>query len=589
MSKERFITIEDQLLQLSAKLELQDVRMRDMESQIALRDKRISDLERELAQTKYQLRASQKKCGIYEKKLNLVEKKLRDREEKLEAALAELRRLKKVPAKPKLLASKLDVPQEEPSQEELGSKSATEENSSVKRPGSEKEKKKKNLKIHDRKEVKAVGVPAGWVLSGYESYVIQDMVIRANNIDYQREVWTSPDGKQRMVAELPVHLQGKHFGEQLVAYILHQYYHCGASQPVIASTLEDYGVSISSGQLSHILTRNKEAFHEEKYSLLATAIELGEELRTDDTGARHKFKNGFCNCINSDLFTFFTSTHSKSRINFLEILRMKRSDYKINEAALAYAQHVGLCPKYYDVLHASYEAGQTTFADKEALQTYFKSHAWKGSALRVIEEAVLIGVLIEQGLDSTTLIHSDGARQFKLYNHSLCWKHAERPLLLLHCYNEEQEQHFAAKKHAFWTLYQDLKAYKHNPQPERATQLYAQFDELCQPVSGFAALNQVLADLKTKANELLLVLSNPKVSLHNNASERDIREFVKRRKISAGTRSEDGRRSRDTFLSLKKTCLKLGVSFWDYLLDRLTNAAQIPALSTLMRLKCASG
>jgi hypothetical protein len=45
-------------------------------------------------------------------------------------------------------------------------------------------------------------------------------------------------------------------------------------------------------------------------------------------------------------------------------------------------------------------------------------------------------------------------------------------------------------------------------------------------------------------------------------SETDIREYVKRRKISGGTRSEAGRRDRDTFASLKKTCRKLSVSFW---------------------------
>ena len=66
-------------------------------------------------------------------------------------------------------------------------------------------------------------------------------------------------------------------------------------------------------------------------------------------------------------------------------------------------------------------------------------------------------------------------------------------------------------------------------------------------------------------DELLLVLERPDIPLHNNLSESDIREYVKRRKISGSTRSEAGRRCRDTFASLKKTALKLGVPFWDYL------------------------
>jgi hypothetical protein len=59
--------------------------------------------------------------------------------------------------------------------------------------------------------------------------------------------------------------------------------------------------------------------------------------------------------------------------------------------------------------------------------------------------------------------------------------------------------------------------------------------------------------------------------LHNNLSERDIREYVKKRKISGSTRSE----SRDTFASLKKTCRKHGVSFWHYLKARLLNDQSI--------------
>ena len=82
--------------------------------------------------------------------------------------------------------------------------------------------------------------------------------------------------------------------------------------------------------------------------------------------------------------------------------------------------------------------------------------------------------------------------------------------------------------------------------------------------------------------ELLLVLEKPEIPLHNNLSESDIREYVKKRKISGSTRSELGRRARDTFTSLKKTCRKLGISFWDYLRDRLGHLERIPGLPELV-------
>ncbi|MGO0308693.1 hypothetical protein ACTL6P_19220 [Endozoicomonas acroporae] len=67
--------------------------------------------------------------------------------------------------------------------------------------------------------------------------------------------------------------------------------------------------------------------------------------------------------------------------------------------------------------------------------------------------------------------------------------------------------------------------------------------------------------------------------LHNNLSESQIREHVKRRKISGVTKSEDGRRSRDTFASLKKTCRQYGLAFWLYLTDRLTGSGKFPGLA----------
>lgn len=217
------------------------------------------------------------------------------------------------------------------------------------------------------------------------------------------------------------------------------------------------------------------------------------------------------------------------------------------------------------------------------MQSYFDQHNWTAKyAIRTITEALLIGSIVDHGFDMDTLLHSDGAGQFNLFAHSLCWKHAERPLVKLVCYTKQQQIQLENKKKAYWSLYQALKRYKLQPDNKQAVLLEQQFDSLCKPVLNYASLNQVLEELKVKKGKLLLVLSRPEASLHNNDSERDIREYVKRRKISAGTRSENGKKARDTFLSLKTTCRKLGISFWDYLLDRLTHADNIPPLSLIM-------
>ncbi len=79
--------------------------------------------------------------------------------------------------------------------------------------------------------------------------------------------------------------------------------------------------------------------------------------------------------------------------------------------------------------------------------------------------------------------------------------------------------------------------------------------------------------------DLLRVLERPEVPLHNNLGEGHGHDYVKKRQISGSTRSDAGRRARDTFASLKKTCRRLGVNFWAYLQNRVRGLGQIPRLA----------
>ena len=88
-----------------------------------------------------------------------------------------------------------------------------------------------------------------------------------------------------------------------------------------------------------------------------------------------------------------------------------------------------------------------------------------------------------------------------------------------------------------------------------------------------------------KKADLLRVLDRPDMPLHTNTPERAFRDWATKRKISAGTRGAKGRRCRDTFLSLKSTCKKLGVRFKSYLHDRIMKEGKIPFLPELVRKK----
>ena len=174
--------------------------------------------------------------------------------------------------------------------------------------------------------------------------------------------------------------------------------------------------------------------------------------------------------------------------------------------------------------------------------------------------------------------------------HALCWVHAER---LVHKLETFTDQHRAAQTRVrslsaltayrcigplrgpIWDFYADLKAYKLKPGKRLASALRARFERIFLRRTGFVTLDRLLARLHANKAELLMVLDRPEIPLHTNGSENDIRCYVTRRKISAGTRSDVGRDSRDALLGLTKTRDKLGIPVWDYLGSRLKVAGHV--------------
>jgi len=193
-----------------------------------------------------------------------------------------------------------------------------------------------------------------------------------------------------------------------------------------------------------------------------------------------------------------------------------------------------------------------------------------------------MGSVLTHGFNIDLVIMSDDAGQFNIFWHILCWIHIERNIAKLIPCNDSQAKAIELIRTKIWELYQQLKCYKLESSPQLKESIENAFDELVSQSTCYEQLNKPLKRMKSSRDELLLVLERPELPLHNNLSEGDIREYVKRRKISGSTRSEEGRRCRDTFASLKKTAKKLNIAFWDYLLDRLTGQKSIPWLPDLL-------
>lgn len=450
-----------------------------------------------------------------------------------------------------------------------------------KRAGSEKRSKTAELTIHREVKCPPREIPEGSRFKGYEPYVVQELEVEARNTRFLVECWRTPQGGL-IRGELPDWVDG-HYGPRLRATALYLHHHGRITQPLLREMLVEFGIDLSAGQVDALLTRGQEAFHEEKAGLLPAGLSASTAVTVDDTGARHQGRNGYATHIGNDFFAWFGSAEQKSRINFLRLLRAGREDAWLTGDALAYMERQGLPEASRRALaeHPVHYFGNETEwrAHLHVLGLRSERH------VRIATEGFLVGNLLQDGHWKQLAIISDDAGQFAvpMLVHGLCWVHAERTIHKLIPGGPLQQRAVDTVRGQVWDLYADLKRYRHQPDGAAKAGLAARFDAIFTQKTGYARLDLALQRIHRNRDELLLVLDRPDVPLHTNGSERDIREQVIRKKISGGTRSDLGRRCRDTFLSLKKTCRKLGVSFWHYLLDRILDGHAIPPLPALIR------
>jgi hypothetical protein len=498
-----------------------------------------------------------------------------EQQEWIEHLEDEIRELKGGPRKPRLKPSAL----EDKGSRESGEEPTGEEKTHKRRRGKPQRSKTAQLTIHETKPVEATGVPEGSAFKGYRRYVVQDLELQAHNTCFWLEQWQTPTGEY-VGAEVPLAVAGGHFGPTLVSFALYQYHHNQVTQPLLLEQLRELGVEISSGQLNRLLIEDWELFHGEKAQLKAAGLAVSSYVQTDDTGARHQGNNGYCTYLGNEYFAWFESTESKSRINFLECLQPERR-YVLNAGVLAYLAERGLAECHCQVLAAR---GAVDFATELQWQVHLSACGVLGQrAVAVATEGALLGGLLAQGIAEQLGIVSDGAQQFAILVHGLCWVHAERTFAQLIGLNENERRAIEWVRGQIWDLYDELKAYRGEPSAALKAVIEAGFEALCATETVCEPLNAALHHFHADKADLLRVLERPELPLHNNLSESDIREYVKKRKISGSTRSDEGRRCRDTFASLKKTCRKHRVSFWRYLKDRLCGTGLIPPLADLIR------
>jgi hypothetical protein len=489
----------------------------------------------------------------------------------------EIARLKGGPGRPDI---KADV---KPSFKSSGMEKASEARAADAAGGRKRGGTRSKLTIDEVRTLEA-DAPPGSRFKGYASYLVQDLAIRPHVTNFMRECWRTCAGKS-VLAPLPAGVEG-HFGPELRRFVLVLHHQGQVTVGRLVGLLRGIGVLISKRQVVRLLIAGKQGFIDEAREVLRAGLTRAAWITVDDTGARHKGKNGYCTQIGNDHFTCFVTTGSKSRLNFLEVLRAGHEDYVVNEEALAYMRGRALAGS---VLARLSEHEDRVFADRTAWNAHLDRLGV--SALKVHPDPMLIategatwGSVQARGFLRNAAIVSDDAGQFNVGPHGLCWIHSERKVHKLDTFTDAHREAQNRIRGLIWLLYFSLKAWRRLPSPARKATLSARFDRIFGHKTGFVALDRLLARQRANKDELLLMLERPEIPLHTNGSENDVRCQVEKRKISGGTRSEAGRDCRDAFLGNLKTCAKNGLAFWDYLGARLKvpGCRDIPCLAEII-------
>jgi len=432
--------------------------------------------------------------------------------------------------------------------------------------------------------------PADAICKGTESVVIQDLVLRTDNVRFDREVWYSPSRQQSYLAPLPAGYDGQ-FGPGIKALALALTYGANVSEGKLLELFRQAGVVLSSGWLATLLSGDPGGLAAEARAVEQAGLASSPWQHSDTTGTPVDGEAWHCHIIGNPLFTVYRTLPTKSRLAVLTLLRGGGPlTYRWDATADTYLDGVGLSASARRRLgvvprdQELSEAALTTLLEPLAAWVGPQQRAWFREAL------ALAAYQAQTDWPVVETLLCDDAAQYRLVTDelALCWVHEGRHYRKLIAHVALHRQLLEAFQDDFWAYYRELLAYRERPTVAEAARLEQRFDALFGRTTGFTLLDQRIGLTREKKAGLLLVLRHPELPLHNNPAELAARRRVRKRDVSFGPRSPAGVKAWDTCMTLAATTQQLGVSFVAYLQDRFRQTGRIPPLADLLRARAAT-
>lgn len=442
----------------------------------------------------------------------------------------------------------------------------------------------------DREEVLKVdrsSLPDDATFKGYAPVVVQDLSIKTDNIRFLKEKFHSASQHESYLAALPAGYEGE-FGPGLRALVLVQYYSCGMTEPKIQEFLVNFGIQISTGQISNLLSQPEPTWQQEKDAVYQAGLGSSEWQHVDETTTRVNGANHYCHIVCNPLYTAYFTRPAKDRLTVISILQnQSEPQFLFNQHTPTWLSGFAI-PQW--VQRQISQWPQDILLSRAELEERVQSQLSRlneQQQARVYEAAALSAYYQQTTWPIVPLLLSDEARQYAAItrDQALCWVHEGRHYKKLSPYLAYHQQLLTNFRGQFWGFYHQLQHYRASPTADLADRLRTEFDTLFSTTTGYDLLDQQIATTKTKKDRLLKVLDYPAIPLHNNPAELAARQRVRKRDISFGPRTPAGAAAWDTFMSLAATAKKLGVSFFAYVYDRVAKKYLLPSLAELIQLR----